>query len=509
MEKINASAFVRILKEHGIESLYHFTDRKNIESIMQHGGLYSWKDCIEQGIDISRPGGDAKSRELDIQKGLEYYVHTSFTKNHPMMFSAKNDGRIEDPVVLEIDPIVITWIDTKFSDKNSTRSDMYCGEKLEDFITIHFETTKHLTHFYLDDSEMPYFQAEVMVKNFIPLKYIKNINNFGVYFWDFDEHLEFVRHHIYADKGNAIAQLCLGMDYYYGRYGRADKKDYEKAFKYYRMSAEQGLADAQFRLALCYDNGEGTTQNSQKALFWYEKAALQEHKAAIFNLAASYSNGIEIEKNPTLAFYWFKKGAEIGSPDCQRQLGLCYENGFGTERDYRAAMYWYTESANQNNAEAQFNLANCFHNGEITPQDFHAAFEWYMKSAELGHPYAQNTLGEYYKNGIGVDVNYAESAKWYLLAAEQGIPSAQYNIGCFYFNGIGIEKDIEKALYWFRKGAEKGNADAQNNLGFCYITGHGVPQNTPLAIKWWEKAAYQGHKGAIRNLEICKANGDY
>lgn len=49
-KKVNAQAFVRILKEHGINSLYHFTDRKNLESIIRHGGLYSWGDCIEQGM---------------------------------------------------------------------------------------------------------------------------------------------------------------------------------------------------------------------------------------------------------------------------------------------------------------------------------------------------------------------------------------------------------------------------------------------------------------------------
>ena len=45
-KKVNAHAFVRILKEHGINSLYHFTDRKNLESIIRHGGLYSWGDSI-------------------------------------------------------------------------------------------------------------------------------------------------------------------------------------------------------------------------------------------------------------------------------------------------------------------------------------------------------------------------------------------------------------------------------------------------------------------------------
>ena len=39
---------------------------------------------------------------------------------------------------------------------------------------------KARTHFDLPEEEQPYFQAEVLVKNFIPLEYIKNIGNFGI-----------------------------------------------------------------------------------------------------------------------------------------------------------------------------------------------------------------------------------------------------------------------------------------------------------------------------------------
>ena len=222
-KKITSQAFVRILKEHGIKSLYHFTDRKNLESIIKYGGLYSWMDCVEQGITIPKPGGDIQSRELDARKGLEYYVRTSFTRNHPMMYQAKNEGRIDDPVILEIDTEVITWRNTRFSDKNSVRNDMHHGSTLEDFVKIHFDTTQFNSHFDLEDSEMPFYQAEVMVQNFIPLKYIKNIDKFHIYIFDLDEHLEYVRHKIFADKGNPTAQLCLAIDYFFGKAGQPIK----------------------------------------------------------------------------------------------------------------------------------------------------------------------------------------------------------------------------------------------------------------------------------------------
>lgn len=51
------SEFKRVLEQHKITKLYHFTDRDNLESIIKNGGLISWKDCERQGIAIPKPGG--------------------------------------------------------------------------------------------------------------------------------------------------------------------------------------------------------------------------------------------------------------------------------------------------------------------------------------------------------------------------------------------------------------------------------------------------------------------
>lgn len=85
-----------------------------------------------------------------------------------MMYVAMNDGRISTPVVLEIDPEVIYWDDTLFADRNATRNGAHKGGTLADFKKIHFNVVMARTHFDLDESEQPFFQAEVMVNHFIP-----------------------------------------------------------------------------------------------------------------------------------------------------------------------------------------------------------------------------------------------------------------------------------------------------------------------------------------------------
>ena len=176
----NWQDFQLILEQHQIKKLYHFTDRENLQSIINNGGLYSWADCEEKGITIAKPGGGNPSRKLDKKHGLEHYVRLSFTKRHPMMFVAKDDGRINDPVILEINPEILYEEGTLFSDKNAASNDAHVGGTLDDFKKIHFKSVKASKHFDLEESEQPYFQAELLVKNFVPLSYITNIESFGI-----------------------------------------------------------------------------------------------------------------------------------------------------------------------------------------------------------------------------------------------------------------------------------------------------------------------------------------
>ena len=179
-KKKNWQEYNSVIKENKISRLYHFTDRDNLQSIIKNGGLYSWADCKDKGIHIPKPGGNNSSRQLDSRDGLQHYVRVSFVTQHPMMYSAMNDGRISNPVILEIDPEVIYWENSKYADRNATKNGAKVGNEIDDFNAIHFSSIKVRKYFDLDQDEQQYYQAEVLVKNFIPLEYIRNIGNFGI-----------------------------------------------------------------------------------------------------------------------------------------------------------------------------------------------------------------------------------------------------------------------------------------------------------------------------------------
>lgn len=170
--KENWDDFYQVLVSNGIRYLYHFTDIRNIPSIKRHGGLFSWYYCKNNNISIPCQGGDYDSRELDKKYGLQDYVRLSFCDDHPMAYRLQQSG--SDIKVLRIKIDVALLKDTLFSDINAADKLHTHGGSLEDLKRVNFTATKR---HYVSKNEEDFkpHQAEVMVKTFVPLKYIENI----------------------------------------------------------------------------------------------------------------------------------------------------------------------------------------------------------------------------------------------------------------------------------------------------------------------------------------------
>lgn len=125
----------------------------------------------------------------------------------------------------------------------------------------------------------------------------------------------------------------------------------------YLKLAEQGLAEGQFNLGVCYETGDGVAQDYKKAVYWYQKAA------------------------------------EQGYDKAQHNLGVCIYNGYGTAADPVEAARLFLLAANQGNMYAQFNMGICYYNGEGVPQNIITAVQWFQKAAAQGHPEAKKILG--------------------------------------------------------------------------------------------------------------------
>ena len=163
------------MQQNGIKTLYHFTDRSNIKSIKEHGGLYSWHYCDRNNINIPFSGGDTLSRDLDRRYNLQDFVRLSFCNDHPMMWRLQQNGR--NLLLLQVKIDVAYFEKTCFSDINATDSEHTHGSNLQDLKRIDFRAVKR-NFVSRVDADFKTHQAEVLVKTWIPKEYITNINNF-------------------------------------------------------------------------------------------------------------------------------------------------------------------------------------------------------------------------------------------------------------------------------------------------------------------------------------------
>ncbi len=76
------------------------------------------------------------------------------------------------------------------------------------------------------------------------------------------------------------------------------------ALKKWAPLAEQGAAPAQYNLAMLYYNGDGVPKNYEIAFKWFKLAAKQGLSRAQYSLALMYMQGNEATKDYTLAHMW-------------------------------------------------------------------------------------------------------------------------------------------------------------------------------------------------------------
>ena len=107
-----------------------------------------------------------------------------------------------------------------------------------------------------------------------------------------------------------------------------------------RKTADQGDAQAQYRLGEMYDNGEGVAADDLKAVKWYRKAAEQGHPGAQWLLGYKYEYGSGVAVDNVESIKWFRKAADQGHGIAQFELAMRYHTGKGTAKDSVEAYKW-------------------------------------------------------------------------------------------------------------------------------------------------------------------------
>lgn len=200
-----------------------------------------------------------------------------------------------------------------------------------------------------------------------------------------------------------------------------ENNEYKTAEQWLTELAEEGVLDAQEKLARLYQTGFLGEDSKQKADKWLRKAAERGSKNAQFELAMSYLNDRNATKElKSEGIKLLSRAAQPGPAEAQYQLGLHYLIGDLVEKNQKQGIFYY------------------------------------RMAAEQGHVEAQYSLGVRYVLGEGVSKDEYEAHRWFKNAANQGLAKAMHNLALTYLYGMGTDKQPQKADQWFRSAANNG-----------------------------------------------------
>ena len=348
-----------------------------------------------------------------------------------------------------------------------------------------------------EDAENGDINAQIKLGDYFALEYKKKYdqycdNNYdgGIVLKEANEAIKWYSKA--AEQGNAEAQYKLGNMYN----GDDDVRDIKEANKWYNKAAEQGNVEAQVKLgdiSLLYFYSNEDERDKEEAIKWYSKAAEQNNAEGQYKLGNMY-NGDDDNRDLEKAIKWYSKSAKQGNVDAFLALGEIYSDN--ETYNIEEAIKWYYKAAEQGNVEAFLALANIYSDDKTC--NIEEAIKWCCKAAEQGDEddidecgNLLNRLGNKYLYGSGVVRDYRKSADCFRKAAELGNIYAQYNLALAYYNGKGVEQNHSMAAVFFTAAAKQGNVDAQGIMGQLYEKGDGVTKNFKEAFKWYYKAAEQ------------------
>ena len=137
-----------------------------------------------------------------------------------------------------------------------------------------------------------------------------------------------------ALEGDTNAQLRMGVAF---EFGQGVDRDLDQAMRWYHMAADRGDPVAQTDLAYLYESGSAGKSNPGEAAKWYLRAAVSGFARAQFNLGTLYLRGAGVERSDGDAAHWIGEAADTGCPSAIAAMGYLYANGKGVPRDVQKA----------------------------------------------------------------------------------------------------------------------------------------------------------------------------
>lgn len=315
-----------------------------------------------------------------------------------------------------------------------------------------------------------------------------------------------------------------------------------KGFQYLLKLANLNDAVAQFDVAKCCSEGNGTTLNMEEAASWYKKAAENGYNNALIILGDFYMNGTGVIQDMEQAKIYYERAANKGIAGArekldsfkQREITSLYgqiaqlhnQSGSGYEKNkqFDKAAAEFKKAAGLNDAEGSYNYARMLRSGRGVRQDESESKEFYKKAIALGHPSARLELAEFHEFGSNDVQKMKAKIRWEIINSDRS-----------YGRSYQINRDLESKLRAYKEKLDRSFESSsyssshsereafplyevlsQTNeaiaewLGVWYFKGKGPLSTNPTkAFELWQKAANLGSRDAQTyvGFSYLKGNG--
>ena len=189
-----------------------------------------------------------------------------------------------------------------------------------------------------------------------------------------------------AEQGNSDAENNIGIDYH-------DKEgimfDEKEALKWYKKSNSRGNDRGLYSLGIFYEQKKEFT----KAYKFYKELADKSDPSGIFKVAWAHENGKGVPKNLEISFKYLKKLVEYGNPEYQGILGNYYLYGWSVQQDIKEAIKWFKIAGRQNEVKFLYFLGDCYRKSkEGVEKNLEMAKKYLIQAGNMKE--AQFSLGE-------------------------------------------------------------------------------------------------------------------
>jgi len=268
-------------------------------------------------------------------------------------------------------------------------------------------------------------------------------------------------------------------------------------------SAENGDADAQYKLAHMYYSGENAPKNKNRALYWLQKSAENGHMIGQYELGIMFYSGNDVSQDREEGLKWLKKSAENGYGSAILELikiAVCQE-------DFDELHSWLSRCDQGLKSKLSYEIVkkiiHIYYKEDFVEDDNDGFYDWCIKIAEDDNVdenlrgITEYFLGRMYQEGKRVKQNIEESIKWYQKAVEHKENKSLKVLGQIYY-AAGPYQDYKKALKYFEMVYDSfDDKEIAFIVGQMYEKGLGTTQNLTNAEKWYVYAASSEHNPSL------------